>query len=38
MKVAREEADSRQKQVERQMKEEMERLKTQFIFKVQFPC
>lgn len=34
MKAAREEADAKQKQMERQMKEETERLKTQFIFKV----
>lgn len=34
MKAAKEEADAKQKQMERQMKEETERLKTQFIFKV----
>ncbi|EKM81043.1 hypothetical protein AGABI1DRAFT_127085 [Agaricus bisporus var. burnettii JB137-S8] len=35
LKAAREEADARQKRIERQMKEETERLKTQFIFKQQ---
>jgi len=37
MKGAREEAEAQQKQMERQMKEETERLKTQFMFKAS-PC
>ena len=35
LQVAKDEADARQTQMKEEMKEEMERLKTQFIFKVQ---
>lgn len=34
LKVAKEEADAKQAQMQKSMKEELERIKTQFIFKV----